>query len=288
MLDIKLNTFLKVVELGSYTAAANALHMTQPAITFHISKLEENYGHKFFRQEGRAMLLTEAGEQFLHYAKLQMVNEEQFLERLKKSEPKFHFGSTLSIADYYLPDLISPYMNSPDFYLNLEVANTEILMAKLLSGELDAAFIEGIFDRSLFDSRIFLSPNFVPVVSSSHPLLGKTVSLNGLHDYTLILREQGSGTRAIAENYFRLQNDSSASFNKIWTVGSFALIKTILKSTSAISFMYEAVAKREIENGELSILDIENYSLKHPLHFVYLKNSLRKDKISAYFRSISK
>lgn len=286
MLDLKVHTFLKVVELGSYTAAANALHLTQPAVTQHIARLEEYYGCRLFRPEGRGVRLTEAGENFLHYARMQRANELHLQRDLERAQRPLRLGSTLSIADYYLPELILPLCGLEPHLPSVDVANTEVLLGRLLAGELDAAFIEGIFDRALFEAKVFSVAEFVPVASAEHPLAGRKVTLEELHPYPVICRESGSGTRAVMEHALAQQNDSPNSFSALWEVGSFALIKQMLRGTQAVSFMYEAVARREIEEGTLTRLSIRNYSASHALHFVYLKHTLRRREVEDFYRKI--
>jgi len=286
MLDLKVHTFLKVVELGSYTAAAAALHLTQPAVTQHIARLEEHYGCRLFRPEGRGVRLTEEGESFLHYARMQYANELHLHRDLSRLHKPLRIGSTLSIADYYLPELILPLCRPDAVLPHVSVGNTEQLLGKLLAGELDAAFIEGIFDRALFEARVFYTPEFVPVAAADHPLAGRTVMLEDLHNYPVILRESGSGTRAVLENYLAQQNDTPNSFSTVWEVGSFALIKQMLQGTTAVSFMYEAVARQEIREGRLTRLQLQGYDLRHPLHFVYLKNTMRRRVVEDFYREM--
>lgn len=283
MLDIKIYTFLTVVETGSYTAAAKKLHVTQPAVTQHIQKLEEYYHCRLFAKEGRAMMLTPQGESFLHYVHMQESNEKQLLEKLSDTSKPLRIGSTLSIGDYYLPERLVPFMGQQDISFQISVANTEILLHGLIHGKLDGAFIEGIFDRTLFEAEIFLRANFIPVVAKDHPLAEQKISLSQLYEYPLILREEGSGTRAIFESYLAQQNDSVASFSQIWEISSFVLIKHLLAHSQGISFMYEAVAEAEIAQGKLATLEIEAYGVIHPLQFVYLKNSLKQEEIRRFY-----
>lgn len=283
MLDSKMDTFLAVIAHGSYTKAANALHMTQPAVTQHIQRLEEHYGCPLFVQDGRGRKLTAEGETFLHYAKMQVSNEKHFADSLAQQQKSIRIGATLSIADYYLPEILTALCKEYQPKLDIAVDNTKVLLGQLLDGDLDCAFIEGIFDRNLFAAKKFCMAEFIPVVSHDHPLANKRVSLGDLYDYPLILREKGSGTRAILENALLQQNDSVASFANIWQVGSFLLIKELLKQTEAISFMYENVAKNEIANGALCPLYIEGFSVVHGLQFVYLKNSLIEKEVLAFY-----
>ncbi|WP_317855682.1 LysR family transcriptional regulator [Chakrabartyella piscis] len=283
MLDPKLTTFLAVITYGSYTQAANKLHMTQPAVTQHIQKLEEHYGCQLFIQDGRGRKLTKEGEAFLHYAKMQASNEKHFISSLSMQQKSLHIGATLSIADYYLPPLLTHLCKDQDMKLHIQVANTKVLLQQLLEGNLDCAFIEGIFDRNLFAAKQFHQSNFIPVVSATHPLANQTVKPSELYAYPLILRESGSGTRAILENALAQQNDSATSFSNIWEVGSFLLIKALLKQTNAISFMYENVAKSEIQKDELCHLHIQGFSVTHDLQFVYLKNALTEKQVLSFY-----
>ena len=228
-------------------------------------------------------MLTEKGAQFLHYIHLQCANEQHLLCQLAEQEHPLRIGSTLSISDYYLPSILATQMESGTHGIHVLVANTQTLLKKLLEGALDAVFIEGIFNRTLFASEVFCNAPFVPVVRKGHPLIGTQVNLEHLHDYPLILRESGSGTRAICEHYLALQNDAPQSFADIWEIGSFALIKALIKQTDAISFMYEGVAEEGVRNGTLDILNIRDYKIVHPLHFVYLKNSVERVRIQSFY-----
>ncbi len=286
MLDSKIYTFLKVVELGSYTAAATALHLTQPAVSQHIQKLEEHYGSKLFQLQGRAVHLTPEGRRFLHYAHMQQNNEAQLLGQLAGHQQPLRLGSTLSIADYYLPPLLAPLAATPETPLHLKVANTDVLLEHLVKGSLDAAFVEGNFDRSLFDTRMFCQAPFLPVAAANHPLARKTACLSQLYAYPLILREAGSGTRAILENHLAQRSDSISSFPHTWEVGSFMLIKRLLEAGEAISFMYQAVAAEEVAAGQLVYLDVEDCQLSHPLHFVHRKNCLEAARITALYSTL--
>lgn len=284
MLDGKLDTFLMVAQLGSCTAAAQQLGLTQPAVTQHLARLEEHYGCAFFTREGRTMRLTPQGEEFLHYVRMQRSNEQQLVKRLRRRTQPLRIGSTLSIADYYLPPRLGPLLAQPGFALDMQVANTDTLLGRLVEGQLDAALIEGIFDRGAFEAHEICRTRFVPVAAADHPLAGRPVRWEELYPYPLILREKGSGTRAMLENSLAQNNDSLASFAQVWQVGSLALIKHLLRHSQGVSFLYEEVAAQEVAQDLLIQLDLEGYSVTHPLHLVVLKNSLEYERVMDFYR----
>jgi DNA-binding transcriptional LysR family regulator len=286
MLDVKIFTFIKVVQLRSYTKAANALNLTQPAVTQHIRKLEEYYGCNLIDIQGKSVHLTSGGKALYNYAKFQLANEDQLINTLKSIETPLKIGATLSIADYYLPSYLNFYMLNQEELFSVTVKNTKLIIDMLLNNELYCAFIEGIFDKSLFHYREFCNTKFLPVAQKGHPLEGEKSTLTDLHKFPLILRESGSGTREIFENYLYQNNDSIHSFSKIYEISSFSLIKKVLYNTNAISFMYEEVAKEEVKRGELCYLSLQDYYIKRPLYFIYPMNSLMKEKIESFAQKL--
>src|SRR5699024_1750997 len=115
---------------------------------------------------------------------------------------------------------------------------------------------------------------------------GKEITISEIHKYPLILREEGSGTREIYENYLYQNNDSILSASKIYEISSFSMIKKMLSQSNAISFMYEEVAKKEVEKGELCYLTIEDYSIERPLYFIYPSNSLMKNRNELFYQNL--
>lgn len=288
MVDIKMITFLKVVELRNYTKAAEGLNITQPAVTQHIRKLEENYDCKLIEIVGKSVKLTPQGKLLYNYANFQLANEKLLINQLKKVETPMKIGATLSIADYYLPPFLSSYLENYDELVSVTVKNTRLIIEMLLKNELYCAFIEGIFDKSLFYYDEFCTTKFVPVARKNHPLEGIKASIKDIHQYPLILREEGSGTRKIYENYLYQNNDTIHSAIKVQEISSFGIIKKVLKNSNSMSFMYEEVAKREVERGELCYLSIKNFSIKRPLYFVYPKNSLKKNENTLFYERLKK
>ncbi len=286
MLDTKILTFLTVAQCKNYTRAAAELNLTQPAVSQHIKKLEEYYGCNLIDIRGKSVTLTAQGVALYNYARLQVANEKQLMNQLKKAVTPIKIGATLSVADYYLPPYLSSYLHRYDDLLSITVKNTKAIIEMLLSNELYCAFIEGIFDKTLFHFDEFLTTRFVPVARKGHPLEGKEATISEVHEYPLVLREKGSGTREIYENYLYQNNDSLLSASRIYEISSFGIIKQILSGSNAISFMYEAVVKQEVESGELCYLTIQDYLIERPLYFIYPSNSLMKRRNETFHQKL--
>lgn len=286
MLDNKILTFLKVVQLKNYTKTAEVLNLTQPAVSQHIKKLEEHYDCTLINIDGKSVTLTAQGQALYNYANFQVANEKQLVDQIKKVETPIKIGATLSIADYYLSPYLSTYLNTHDELISVTVKNTESIIEMLLNNELYCAFIEGIFDKSIFHYYEFYKTKFLPVARKGHPLAGRAITVADIHQYPLMLREEGSGTREIYENYLYQNNDTILSASKIYEISSFSMIKQMLSQSNGISFMYENVAKKEVEEGELTYLTIEDYNIERPLYFIYPSNSLMKKRNEEFYQNL--
>lgn len=286
MLDPKIKTFLKVAELKHFTKAAQALNLTQPAVSQQIRRLEEYYGTRLLEASVKGVRLTPEGVALMRYAQFQLANEEQLFDQFKKLEKPLRIGATLSIADYYLSQLVGPFMVHNKEAISITVKNTQVILDMLLRNELDCAFVEGLFDKSVFSYEEFIETKFVAVARFDHQLAKKIASLNEVQCYPLILREIGSGTREIYENFLYQHNDSIQSAGQIYEVSSFGLIKQLLAQTDGVSFMYEEVAKKEIQEGTLTILEIEDLKIQRPLYYIYPRNGIDRAKHAEFYRKL--
>lgn len=287
-MDPKLKTLMTVMELESYTEAATVLHLTQPAVSQHIKRLESIYQCKLVFFEGRVLHFTKSAYLLYDFAKIQNAYQEVLFQKLEGVENPVSIGMTLSIADYYFPTSLRSYLIEECVNFKIKVANTDTLLEDLKSGVIDCALVEGMFDQDIFTSHIFTEARFMPVVARNHPLAGQSVSLEKLLLYPVIVREPGSGTRSIFENWLTAHNHRLTSFQSVQEIGSFQTIKTFLKQSHAVSFMYTKVAHEEIENKALTYLDLEDFELKRPLHFVYLKHHLKQKEIEAIYHLTQK
>lgn len=286
MLDPKCETFLQLVECKSYTSAAKCLNLTQPAVSQQIKKLEEHYGCMLIDSSGHGVRLTVCGRLLYRGLCLQKANEEQLKRQLRGEMELLRVGATLSMADYYLPELLVEQLLAYPERFNVQVGNTSLLVGRLIDGSLDVAFIEGIFDTSLFERHALRYADFVPFAAGSHALAGRPVTEQELKACSLVLREEGSGTREVLAACLAQRGEGIACFGKTVELGSFVLIKELVKHSKAISFAYRGVIKKELEAGELCILDAPEYNFVHPLHFIYRKGSLRAKEYADFYRQM--
>lgn len=277
MLDYRHHTFLTLCSAGSFTKTAEILHITQPAVSQHIKYLETYYGCKLFNTSNRKISLTHQGELLKEFATTVASDTKHLIENIL-SDPtdamQFAFGATLSIGEYVMPEILSGLLAEyPEMRIHMSVANTQVLLERLNRGELDFIVVEGLFDKSEYDTTLFRLERFIPVCSPGSPLAEGPVDLPSLINNRLILRERGSGTREILENILQKNNYSLHAFKRVIEIGNMAAIKEMVSNDRGITFLFEAAAKKKIEEGELAVIDIPGFDEHYEFNFVMLKNS---------------
>lgn len=195
-MEQKPETFLTLCRTMHYGRAAEALNLSQPAVSKHIQALEMEYGAPLFSYANRRLSKTPQGELLERYAISLRYNEETLRAALhKKPELLLRIGATKSIGDYILLPEIYRYLSRPENELLFLVDNTAHLLAQLEAGELDFVVLEGVFNKERYDSFLLHPEPYIGICSARHPLAGRRASIEELFDQRLILREEGSGTR---------------------------------------------------------------------------------------------
>lgn len=277
MLDFRHETFLALCRIRSYTKTAEALHLTQPAVTQHIKALEAYYGNRLFMYADKTLNLTEHGELLYKFASTVASDSDNLADILRRkvlSDPTLRFGATLSIGQYIMPDILERILlKKPNTSISMLVENTHHLLDKLEQGEIQFALIEGLFNKSAYHSELFAIEPFIAVCSKNSPLSDQTISFQEIIQSNLIVRESGSGTREIFEHLLQKHNLSVSSFSRVTEIGNMEAIKQLVRADLGITFLYRAAAKKELLKGEMRQLEIAGLDTLHELNFVFLKNS---------------
>lgn len=289
MLDFRHETFLALSYCGSFTKTANLLHITQPAVSQHIKYLEELYGCKLFVDtSNRRIRLTHQGELLKEFARTVFSDAKHFKQNISSfetDEMQVSFGATLSIGEYVMPGILSRLLiKNPQMKIHMSVANTQVLLERLNNGDLDFIVVEGLFDKSEYDTTLFSHERFIPVCSSESKLVKAEVNFEEITRSCLILREQGSGTREVFENILQKHNYSLHAFEKMIEIGNMAAIKEMVSNNLGITFLFEVAAKKQIEEGRLSVINISGFSEYREFNFVLLKNSFFRSRYMEIYK----
>ena len=290
MLDFRMETFLTVCRYMNFTRASEKLNITQPAVSQHIRFLEKHYNTKLFRYEGKKLRLTGAGE-ILRNASLTMMHDEQSMqnEMLEtEKEAEIRFGATRTIGDSVMGSVLEKYLaRYPQARIHMEVENTHDLLVRLDEGRIDFALVEGFFKKSEYDFQIFSREKYIAVCSPDYVFQNTPDCIEKLFQERLLLREEGSGTREVLERCLEAHNLSVQDFDKRMEVGSMQTIKELTKAGCGITFLYEAAVRRELEEGSLRQIPLQDFPVTHEFAFIWRRGSIYADWYRELFRRFS-
>lgn len=223
-----LKAFLSVAKLASFSAAAEALHLTQPAVSKRISQLEQQLGVKLFDRVGRKVLLTESGTALYPRAQqllLDMEDTRRCISSLANNiAGSLNIGTSHHIGLHHLPPILRHFSsNYPEVKLNIRFVDSERAYEDVLNGELELGIVTlpPQFHQEVSWQVLWPDP-LCFVVGRDHELAhAKRVTLKKLTSFPAILPSQSTFTRRIAESLFnrhQLKVDASISTNYLETI----------------------------------------------------------------------
>ena len=273
-MDPKLHTFLILCQTMNYRLAAERLHLSQPAVTKQIQSLEQSLQTKLFYYDGHILHKTEKCLLLERYAISQQYQfEELQLAIADKDRLALRIGATKTIGDYVLIDAIKDYLSCPNHELSLVVDNTKHLLQMLDENQLDFAVIEGTFSKTKYDSYLLRMEPFVGICAKNSPLCGRDIPIEELLKETIIVREEGSGTRRIFEERLTASGYELNDFLRKVSISSFVSIKALVASGIGISFLYDSVVSKEEFIGTFTV---DGLTDPHAFHVVYTRNTNAK------------
>lgn len=278
MLDFRMKTFLAVCRQQNYTRAAEELNITQPAVTQHIQYLQDYYGVKLFVYANRQLTLTPEGE-LLREAALTMFHNEEKLKRdfrdMQEGHRCIRFGATRTIGEYVLPAQLAQFMKrNPTIRVQMVVDNTEKLLGMLNDGQIDFAIVEGYFRKSEYDCILWSQEPFVCVCAPDYPLPCPNPRLEDLLGERLIFRSSGSGSREVLVRTLEGKNHHLSDFEHLVEISDLYAIKEMVRSGCGITFLYRRAAERELKEGSLAEIPLQDFDVRHEFNFLWRKNSV--------------
>lgn len=261
----------------NFSRAAEALCITQPAVSQHIQYLEREYGVKLFRKEGKRIYLTGEGR-ILRETMAVIKNDEQIMrERMREcrsGKRELSFGVTMTIGEYTLLAPLAAYLKAhPERNVRVRYGNTAKLEEELREGSIDFALVEGYFRKEAYDSLRFDTEQFIPVCAAVHSFLREPHSLRDLVGERLILREPGSGTRNILERSLAVKGLSVQDFQRRTEIENMHTIIGLLERDCGISFLYRVAVRDQLLRGTLRELLLEDFKLEHDFAFIWPRGS---------------
>ena len=276
----ELEIFSKVVELESFSRAAEAVYLVQASVSERIASLEKKIGARLLDRLGRKVIPTAAGELLYKHASLLLGMKETAQLEIEKflglEQGEISMGGSTIPGEYILPDFISRFNKKhPNLSVKLTIADSREIENHVLEGSLEIGVIgsesshANLLCQSLWEDELVLA---VPV---GHPWAQrKAIPVQDLRKTSFILREEGSGTLKILETYLRnAGEDGTNALQVAARFGSSTAVKEGIKSGIGLSILSARAIETELKAGLLKALKIEGISMSR--HFFLIRNKLR-------------
>lgn len=267
----QLKVFESVARHLSFSRAAEELHLTQPAVSTQISKLEEHAGHELFEQFGKKIYLTPAGAELLTISRAiiqQFEAAEVAMSQLGGvSGGKLNVG-VISAGDYFFPRLLVEFLGRHSgVTLNFTVHNREGLLAHIVDNLTDLAIMVRP-PTDLDTVNLPFAPHpYVIVAPPSHPFVGRTrIELAEVMREPFIVRERGSDTWKSMQEGF---GGDLSGLNIAMEICSTDTIKQAVMAGMGLSFLSAHTISQELKSGSLRVLDVQGLPLMLHWHVVH-------------------
>ena len=263
-----LRIFTAVAEHNSFSRAAKALYISQPAVSKGVQELEEQVGLLLLDRSRRKLALTEAGLLLYQYAQRLFAAEhaaETALEQLQGLERgHLAIGASHTTGTYLLPPLLSRFhQRYPGIRLSLEIANTQTVLENLHTRPLDMAFVEGPVKATDLIVSTWRADHLVAIAPPSHPLIQRQpVALAELATEPYVQRELGSGTREVVEDAFK---QKGLELNVAIELGGNQVVKQTVSAGLGISIVSDATIALELRAQTLAVVAIKDYDFSRTL-----------------------
>ncbi len=251
-MDYRDSVFLSVAEHLSFSKAAEALHISQPAVSRHIKELEQRYDASLFERKGNRIYLTGAGEKVYHAFKeiAQHYRNLDFeMGELHNAQAgEIRVGASSTIAQYVIPRVMASFHKRyPHIRLLLMNGNSFEMEQLLLDNRIDLALVENLSSQTGIRYRDFLHDELIVVTGKSSLYAERaTIEKEDLLQIPLVLREEGSGTLEVIRQYFAQQKILFEDLNTPIHLGSTESIKNFLLDFNGLAIVSEKAVRNEL------------------------------------------
>jgi DNA-binding transcriptional LysR family regulator len=267
----QLKVFEAVARHLSYSRAAEELHLTQPAVSTQIARLEEHAGNALFEQFGKKIYLTAAGAQLLQISRTIIDQFEQAASAM--AQCRGVSGGRLDVAvisagDYFFPRLLIEFIRRHDgVTLNFTVHNREELISRLADNLTDLAVMTRPPTELDTENHAFAPHPYVIVAPAGHPLVGRRgLTLAELTQHRFVVRETSSDTWKAMRDGF---GDALQALQPAMQIRSTETIKQAVIAGFGLSFLSAHTIGHELQAGNLHVLDVQGFPLRQQWYVVH-------------------
>jgi len=286
----QLKAFYYAVKYGSFSAAADALYITQPAVTKQIQQLQTTYGVKLLNRFGKKMVPTDAGEVLYDFADKIFQFESQAEESLRdfqqRKSGRLRIHASESFGAYYLPFIINLFRKKyPKVHVSVNIFPNQVIIDNTVRLENDMGFISYPTEHKKLTTREILEDRLVLIAPSSHLLVRKKLleprQLNG---QSIIMHEKGSASREIVDEFIKRHN---LSVSISLELSNNEAIKRAVEEGLGLSLISEHVVSEEVKRKKLKSVPLADPALKRKFYLIHHKDKYLSHPLQMFLRMVN-
>jgi DNA-binding transcriptional LysR family regulator len=269
----QLRLFQALAETGSVSAAARAMHITQPSASMQLREVTEAVGVPLYEVIGRKVFLTTTGQELARAARAMAQEWDNFAQQVDATKGLTRGRlrvAVVSTAKYFVPRLVGSFCNRhPGIDVALEVLNRDGVVQRLREN-MDDLYIMSTppDDLELTDDVLTANPLVIIAAESASLASQSRVSLEALAGWRFILREKGSGTRMAVDQHFRARGFRPQVRMEL---GSNEAIKEAVAGGLGLGVISSHALKEDLHRQGLAVLAVEGFPLPSNWHLVHLR-----------------
>lgn len=281
--------FNAIAEAGSISAAAQRLHISQPALSREIKDFEARLGVALFERLPRGMRMTHAGEVLREYAArlfdISRTAQAAMQEIADARMGHLSIGASNTNGTYVLPQRLATFRrNNPDVRITMFVGNTEQISQGVADMRFTLGFIEGPLHIGGLVAEQFQQDDLVPVVAPNHALLQKRQAVaTDIDGQPLLMREHGSGTRELITDMLKANGIRQGS---VMEFGNTEALKQAVMYGGGIAWLPRISIGRELSEGALAVLPIAHLMIQRPLSVIRRANAHLNPTSEAFLQAL--
>lgn len=288
----QLESFCAVVRYQSFTKAAEKLYISQPTISTHIRMLEQEFNSRLIIRTTKNIEITPHGKELFACAQKIFTLKNDLIQKWSEENKKIiRIGASTIPADYILPEVLPLFCQKHlDIQLHIHQNDSGNILQSILSGKFTIGMV-GMksFEKELdfvpffHDEIVMITPKQEKFLHFAQKVFNQDDLISLLKKETIILREQGSGSKKRLESYFEQINLSEKSLNIIARLNDQESIKKLVASGLGISFIS---AKAITDADNLLTIKLPENSLTRSLYFAYHKDYILKEHILSFIKFV--
>ena len=275
-----IRTVLEIIKHGSFSEAATALNISQPAVSLHVQRLERELGARLLDRGGARVRLTQHGETFLRHAELITTADTEMREDIARLAQDLSGALRLAAStipgEFLLPSLLADFTAlHPNVTATLTVSDTEAVISELESGACDVGFTGAPTRRSTLTQEPIYKDTLVLAVPASHPFANRTsVGVEELGGQRLIARESGSGTMASIQRILADYGVDAHQWAPTVVLGSTQAVINGVDAGLGVSFVSALAARHGERAGTIATAALSGVTLERDLFMVYQQDHI--------------